>query len=93
LTLQGGVAAIEYPTLFWEDNSVRHSGFTDTRADATIFGEYRVLDNVGINATVRYTTNVSNAEVLVNEPPAASPNLYGMGWTRFEAYLGARWFM
>lgn len=91
--LQGGVGAVEYPTLFWADNTVRHAPFTDVRADATLFGEYRVLDNVGINATLRYTQNISSTQVEVTEPPAAAPNLYDMAWTRFQAFLGVRWFM
>jgi hypothetical protein len=93
VTLEGGVAAIEYPTLIWDSTAdpVRHSAFTDVRADATLFGEYRFTDTFGINATVRYTANFSNTEIPVALPPTMG--FYGMGWNRFEAYLGLRWFM
>jgi hypothetical protein len=103
ITLEGGVAAIEYPDLFWSDGTSRASSFTDLRADATLFGEYRFTDTFGLNATVRYTTNVSNEILQVTEPsmtaPApgsmtpAAPATYAMQWERFEAYLGLRWFM
>jgi hypothetical protein len=93
VTLEGGVAAIEYPTLIWDSTAdpVRHSAFTDVRADATLFGEYRFTDTFGINATVRYTANFSNTEIPVALPPTTG--VYDMGWKRFEAYLGLRWFM
>ena len=93
VTLEGGVAAIEYPTLIWDStvDPVRHSSFTDVRADATLFGEYRFTDTFGLNATVRYTANFSNTEIPVSLSPTAGS--YDMGWKRFEAYLGLRWFM
>jgi hypothetical protein len=93
VTLEGGVAAIEYPTLIWASatDPVRHAPFTDVRADATLFGEYRFTDTFGLNATLRYTANFSNAEIPVALPPTTG--FYDMGWKRFEAYLGLRWFM
>jgi hypothetical protein len=95
VTLEGGVAAIEYPNLYWGDDSLRAPSFTDLRADATLFGEYRFADTFGLNATLRYTTNVSNTTLPVAQPTMAMPNppVYAMQWSRFEAYLGLRWFM
>jgi hypothetical protein len=94
VSLEGGVAAIEYPTLFWADGTERHDAFTDVRADATLFGEYRFTNTFGLNTTLRFTTNVSNQLVNVSEvaPPTGS-NSYAMQWNRFEAYVGVRWFM
>ncbi len=97
LNLQGGVGAVEYPTLYFDPATVRHSAFTDVRADATAFAEYHVLDNVGINATVRYSQELSDVKLQVTNPLPmnlpASENTYDMAWTRFEAFLGVRWFM
>jgi hypothetical protein len=97
VTLEGGVAAIEYPNLFWVDGTSRSGPFTDTRADATLFGEYRFTDTFGLNATLRYSANISNKVLDVTEPSAmvgaAAPQQYAMQWQRFEAYLGVRWFM
>jgi hypothetical protein len=105
VTLEGGLGAIEYPLVLWGGcpaggncgpvdtanlNKVRHDSFTDLRADATLFGEYRLVDSFGINATLRYTQNVSNNQIL------DAPNGIGvvdMSWNRFEAFLGLRWFM
>jgi hypothetical protein len=95
ITLEGGIAAIEYPNLYWSDDTLRATSFTDLRADATLFGEYRFTDTLGLNATVRYTTNVSNEILDVTEPTALAPNpdVYAMQWSRLEAFLGLRWFM
>ena len=91
ITLEGGVAAIEYPNLFWTDDTLRASSFTDLRADATLFGEYHFTDTFGLNSTLRYTTNVSNTILPVTE--GANALQYAMQWSRFEAYLGLRFFM
>jgi hypothetical protein len=99
VTLEGGASAIEYPNMIWAaTGDPRHPAFTDVRADATLFGEYRFTDSFGLNATLRYTENFSSAIIPdLDEgaapkasPPAAS---YDMAWNRFEAFLGARWFL
>jgi hypothetical protein len=96
VTLEGGVGAVEYPNIFWgnlgqmRDGQLRHSAFTDIRADATLFSEYRFTETFGLNATVRYTANFSNAQVSDQEE---GPGFFDMSWTRLEAYLGVRWFM
>jgi hypothetical protein len=91
VTLEGGLGAIEYPNLVWADGTARHAAFTDLRADATLFGEYRVTSTFGLNSTLRYTANFSNA-VLLEREGQTLPG-FGMAWNRFEAYVGARWFM
>jgi hypothetical protein len=91
VTLEGGLGAIEYPNLVWADGTSRHASFSDLRADATLFGEYRVTSTFGLNSTLRYTANFSNA--VVREKETQMTPGFGMAWNRFEAYVGARWFM
>jgi hypothetical protein len=97
VSLEGGAAALEYPTMYWGSGDFRHSSFTDVRVDATLFGEYRFTDSFGLNATIRYTANFSDAIVPENDlgagvtVPAAQS--YDMSWTRFEAFLGVRYFL
>jgi hypothetical protein len=90
ISLSGGVGAIEYPNI-WDPNGTteRHAAFTDTRADATLLGEYRFTDTFAINSTLRYTQNFSNQTI----PEIGSTATYGMAWQHYEAYLGVRWFM
>jgi hypothetical protein len=98
VALEGGAGAIEYPTMYWDQTGdFRHSSFTDLRVDATLFGEYRFSNTFGLNATVRYTANMSNASVPASDlgPNVAAPTTdqYDMSWNRLEAFLGVRWFM
>jgi hypothetical protein len=96
LSLEGGVAAIEYPNLVWANGDERHNPFTDVRADATLFSEYRFTQTFGINATLRYTANISNVALQVADvkPVPTNPaDEFSMQWKRFEAFLGVRWFL
>jgi hypothetical protein len=92
LSLEGGVGAVEYPGII-AGQFQNHGKWTDTRADATLFGEYRLSDSFGINSTLRYTANFSSTQLVDKNAAAGQPNLYDLSWNRFEAYLGARWFM
>jgi hypothetical protein len=104
LSLQGGLGAIEYPKMFWgsgqprdirsSGGTITHDPFTDLRADATLFGEYRLSDSFGINATLRYTANFSDKQIQDSPPgTVVPPSFFDLSWTRFEAFLGARWFL
>jgi hypothetical protein len=92
ISLEGGVGAIEYPTIFYaQPLAVEHAPFTDVRADATLYGEYRFSNSFAINVTGRYTQNFSN--VVLQETPGATNTAYDLSWQRLEAYAGVRWFM
>jgi hypothetical protein len=96
VNLEGGVGAVEYPNMYWTPPTMpllRHTAFTDYRADATLFAEYRFSDTFGLNTTLRYTANFSNTHDVQPVPNAVAPNLFDMSWNRFEAFLGARWFL
>jgi hypothetical protein len=90
ITFTGGVGAIEYPKIFFPDGSTRHDSWTDVRADATLFGEYRFADSLGINTTLRYSANFSDNQVPLTP---ARDQVFDMNWRRFEAFLGVRWFL
>ncbi len=57
--------------------------FNATRVDGTVFGEYRMNDVFGINATLRAESLISGFKT----PPSGSQPI---DWTRFEAMLGVR---
>ncbi len=88
ISIEGGAGAVEYPTINIPPPGAPHAGFTDVRLDGTIFGEYRFTDSLGINATFRYTSNLSNQELTLGPG-----QLYAMQWQRFEGFLGFRWLM
>lgn len=96
VSLEGGIGTLEYPELWFSDGTERHSAFTDGRADVTAFGEYRFSDTFAINATLRYTAELSGTVIPVVPMGQMVPgvnNNYAMQWDRFEAFLGLRWFM
>lgn len=91
LVADAGAAALRYPKLFFPEGGLRSAPFTDIRLDGTAFGEYRLSDSFGINATVRYSAELSQKKLLVQPaPPVITDDL---SFRRVEAYVGARWFM
>jgi hypothetical protein len=92
MTLEGGVGAIEYPAMFWGDGVQRHTSFTDIRADATLFGEYHFTNTFGLNATLRYTANFSSVHDIP-DTEIMPLSVFDMEWNRFEAFVGARFFL
>jgi hypothetical protein len=80
LVVDGGVAAIRFPDI----PSLGLTSFTAIRIDPSIFGEYRFTDYFGLNATVRYTTNITDAVITSGVATEA------LQWQDFQAYLGAR---
>lgn len=87
LDVEGGVAAIIYPDVPSNGSFAAEPAWTDIRVDASAFGEYRIKDSIGINATVRYNANISQTSLTVPEGENS------LQWQQFEAYLGARWFL
>jgi hypothetical protein len=83
LVVDGGVAAVVFPPI--TDLGVNDS-FTAIRIDASVFGEYRFTDYFGLNATVRYNTNITDT-VISGGGGGASEALQ---WQQFQAFLGAR---
>lgn len=74
-----GLASLGYPLFTFP---VRQDPFRATYFDSSLFGEYRVTDSVGINTTLRYTSNASTT--------VATDDL---SFKRFEAFIGVRWFL
>jgi hypothetical protein len=84
LTLDGGVSGISYPDLLFNGNQI--NTFSEVRVDAQAFVEYRPLQTLGINATVRYDQNLSR---VLNGNDFSDD----LSFTRFRAFLGVRWFL
>ena len=99
VSLDGNIGAVEYND-FYENTGTGpvkvSSGFTDVRAGTTLFGEYHILDSLGINATFDYSQNFSNKVLTFGAPAAGAPSAgtqYDMSWKRFQAFLGVRYFL
>jgi hypothetical protein len=83
LVLDGSYSPVRYSAIYNENRTLNHAGFTAPRVDTTLFGEYRFTDGLGVNTTLRYSANITD-EVVSQDP---------LGWNRFEAFLGVRWFL
>jgi hypothetical protein len=91
VTLEGGYSHYQHSDSYYATGNLRQASFGENRVDATLFGEYRLSESVGINTTLRYTSSLGDQRVRVDEAdPTAVDNLQ---FSRYEAYLGVRWFM
>jgi hypothetical protein len=94
VVVDGGAGPIVYPKVDVTTAAAGTQtlpGWTDIRYDASVFGEYRLKDYFGINATVRYSGNASKNFVTVVRNGVDVPDY--LQWQSFEAYLGARFLM
>lgn len=88
LSLNAGVAAIHYaPVHDHTTGALVNPSFTDTRVDAALFGEYRVRDWLGFNATFQ-ALNEGSSTIL----NYAGGTALSMKFTRFQALAGVRAF-
>ena len=103
VSLDANIGAVEYNDIY--ANSLAgaptkiSSGFTDIRVGSKLFGEYRVLDSLGVNATFDYSQNISSHTLnfggTAGAPGvgAAGGTVYDMAWKRFQAFVGVRYFL
>ncbi len=91
VSVEGGWSHITYPPSYFDTGADRKGAFSEERLDAQLFSEYRLSDTFGINTTFRYNANLDNGD---NEVPADTAGAVDdLAFTRFQAFLGVRWFM
>ena len=92
LSLEAGVAAIRYSAIYrapagpGTTAGIASTGFTDTRVDATLFGEYRAKDWLGFNATAQYLGEYSTTTLALSTPNGR----YDPRFNRFQLLVGVR---
>lgn len=84
-TLEGGISFIEYPD-YLSVGQGEQPGFGEKRIDIQGFVEYRPIQTVGINLQLRYDQNISRVIDFNDYTDDLSFN-------RFQAIVGARWFL
>jgi len=78
-----GVSRVAYPDVqVVGTTGFQRRSFSQLRLDGQVFAEYRFTDTLAANATVQYDQVSSE---LVNSED--------LGFKRWQAYLGVRWFM
>ena len=90
-SLTGGVANLRFPA----SPAANNQAFSEQRVDATLFGEYRLSNTFGLNATVNYDQNITNKSLQARDPMTG----VGVGpqdhleFSRWQVFLGARYFL
>ena len=91
IDLQGGYSRISHPPFSYSNQLF--NAISEDRVDAQLFTEYRTSDSLGLNATLRYDASLTNATLryapIGGQPPLAD----NLAFSRFQAWLGVRWFM
>ncbi len=92
-SLNGGVARLAFP----ESASANGTGtptaaFNETRVDASLFGEYRLSNTVGVNATINYLRNFTDKHIPDDPVPVGVTPDY-LAFEEWQAFLGVRWFL
>jgi len=79
--LEFGVSRVAFPEVAVPPAPAR-PGFSQLRIDSRVFGEYRFTDTLAVNASLLFDQ--------VNSPVV---NAEDLGYSRWQAFLGVRWFM
>jgi hypothetical protein len=107
-TLDAFFEALGYPPIFYNTGAgpapaTGRDGqpigeFTNYRIGAALFGEYRFTDSFGVNTTLDYQQMISDTQIPAGSvttagggPPQAQ--FFDLNWRRFQAFIGARWFL
>jgi hypothetical protein len=94
VSLDASIDHLQRPASYFS-NGVRQSGpSSENRVNVTGFGEYRTSDTFGINTTLRYTGNITDQLIPAASDETNPPMPYDdLSFSRFEAWLGVRWFL
>jgi hypothetical protein len=97
LSLSAGIANIAFPDSYYGASAgvnagkLQKSAFSEQRFDGQVFGEYRLSDTFGINATVNYTDNITDVYIPVT--PGSPIGADYLKFQQWQAFLGVRWFL
>ncbi len=89
--LQGGYSRITHPPFTSQGQAFNQ--ISEDRVDAQLFTEYRTSDSLGLNATLRYDASLTKATLYYQAIGGNTPIADNLAFSRFQAWLGVRWFM
>jgi len=91
IDLQGGYSRVTHPAFSLRGGQFSSVG--EDRVDAQLFTEYRTSDSLGLNATVRSDASLSHVNLTFPTTAASMGYTDDLAFSRFQAWLGVRWFM
>ena len=80
---EGGLALVSFP------EGMQYEAFDQKRIDARLFAEYRASNSIGINASLLFAKNMSDTL----QPKVAGLSIDDLDYSRWQAFIGLRWFM
>jgi hypothetical protein len=89
-SLSAGIANLKFPQSYFADGQPQHDAFSEQRVDATLFGEYRLSNTFGVNATVNYDQNITDVSIRSTPTDTGGDRLE---YSRWQVFLGARFFL
>jgi hypothetical protein len=92
LSAEAGIDHLQRPASYFSDQTRQSAAYSENRVNVTGFGEYRTSDTFGINTTLRYSANLTD-QVIPLSPDPTDTAYDDLGFNRFEAWLGVRWFL
>jgi hypothetical protein len=93
LTGGAGYTYVTRPTIHFADgrNGGSYPSFSENRVDAMLFLEYRLSHSVGLHTTFMYDANLTHQQIP--NGLTRDQGVDDLGFQRFQAYIGARWFL
>src|SRR6185369_8063441 len=93
-SLTAGIANLSFPDSYYPSGTRQQPAFSEQRFDASLFGEYRLSNTFGLNATVNYDRNITDVAIPANEPGmmTTTPD-DALAYERWQVFLGARYFL
>ena len=81
---EAGYSLVSFP------RGIQYRAFDQRRIDARLFGEYRASNTIGVNASLLFAKNMSDRLRPRAGVASVSDDL---DYSRWQAYIGLRWFM
>jgi len=91
--LNVGVANLRFPQSYFAAGDPQHDGFSEQRVDVNLFAEYRMSDRFGVNTTVNYDQNITDVKIPADEAERDAGNGDALKFSRWQVFLGARYFL
>jgi hypothetical protein len=97
IRLTGFGEMMQYPPIFYNAGATQTQvtqDFTNWRVGGELFAEYRFSQTFGLNTTINYIQEFSNTQLPAGSLPGQQTaiGVYDLNYSRFQAFLGARYF-
>lgn len=91
IDLQGGYSKVTHPPFMTRNIPIPSRA--EDRVDVQLFAEYRTSDTIGINATLRYDASLTHTHIDFPVSGTSVGYADDLAFSRFQAWLGVRWFL